>query len=111
MVTGWVGGTAGQVIENSLEIVILSLGKDGALAAQNGKVVQVSNPLVAAKSALGSGDSMLAGLVHGFVQGFDLQQAVKSASRSSTLIRARVGLLFQASCLTHMGRSKWSQSN
>lgn len=72
-------------------IVILSLGKDGALAAQNGKVVQIRNPQVAAKSAVGSGDSMLAGLVHGFAQGFDLQEAVRYGVATGTANTLTIG--------------------
>jgi len=72
-------------------IVILSLGKDGALAAQNGKVVQIRNPRVDAKSAVGSGDSMLAGLVHGFAQGFDLQEAVRYGVAAGTANTLTIG--------------------
>ena len=44
-------------------IVVLSLGKEGAIAVQGETAVHVQNPIVEAKSAVGSGDSLLAGLV------------------------------------------------
>ncbi|KAA3661328.1 MAG: 1-phosphofructokinase family hexose kinase [Chloroflexi bacterium] len=70
-------------------IVVLSQGKNGALAAQGGKVVHVRNPQVKAKSAVGSGDCMLAGLIVGITQGFDLIEAVKvgvAAGTANTLV-------------------------
>jgi len=70
-------------------IVVLSLGKDGALAAQGQMVVHVQNPVVQAQSAVGSGDSMLAGLAYGFGRGCQLVEAVKygvAAGTANTLV-------------------------
>ena len=70
-------------------IVILSLGKEGAIAAQGKEVVHVQNPLVAAKSAVGSGDCMLAGLAYGFTTGLSMVEAVKrgvAAGTANTLV-------------------------
>jgi 1-phosphofructokinase family hexose kinase len=70
-------------------IVVLSLGKDGAIAAQGDDVIHVQNPPIAAKSAVGSGDCMMAGLAYGFSQGFDLIKAVKygvAAGTANTLV-------------------------
>lgn len=70
-------------------IVVLSLGKEGALVAQGSDVVCVKNPPVKAKSAVGSGDSMLAGLVHGFNLGLNLSEAVRygvAAGTANTLV-------------------------
>jgi tagatose 6-phosphate kinase len=70
-------------------IVVLSLGKDGAIAAQGQEVVHVQNPTVEAESAVGSGDCMMAGLTYGFSRGFSLAEAVKcgvAAGTANTLI-------------------------
>lgn len=70
-------------------VVVLSLGEEGALAAQGSEVVHVKNPPVEAKSAVGSGDCMLAGLMIGFTQGLGLLEAVKygvAAGTANTLI-------------------------
>lgn len=70
-------------------IVVLSLGKDGAIAAKGNEVVHVQNPLVEAKSAVGSGDCMLAGLTYGFAHGLSLVEAVKygvAAGTANTLV-------------------------
>ena len=65
-------------------IVVLSLGKEGAMAAQGMDVLYVQNPQVEAQSAVGSGDSMLAGLAYGFGQGYQLAEAVKYGVAAGT---------------------------
>jgi len=72
-------------------IVVLSQGKNGALAAQGRKVVQVKNPPVEAQSAVGSGDCMLAGLIFGFTQGFGLNKAVKHGVAAGTANTLSIG--------------------
>ena len=72
-------------------IVVLSMGKEGAMAARGQEVVHVQNPPVDAKSAVGSGDSMLAGLVYGFTQGFDLVESVKHGVAAGTANTLAIG--------------------
>ena len=70
-------------------IVVLSLGKDGAIAAQGETAVHVQNPVVEARSAVGSGDSLLAGLVVGFGNGRSLAESVRvgvAAGTANTLM-------------------------
>ena len=70
-------------------IVVLSLGKEGAIAAQGQEVIHVQNPQVEAQSAVGSGDCMLAGLAYGFTRGYPLAEAVKvgvAAGTANTLV-------------------------
>lgn len=70
-------------------IVVLSLGKEGALAAQGDAVFHVRPPLVEARSAVGSGDSMLAGLAYALTRGDELPDAVKygvAAGTANTLV-------------------------
>lgn len=80
---------AADISSRYATIVVLSLGKDGAIAAQGQTVVHVKNPPVAAKSAVGSGDCMLAGLTVAFTQGLGLETAVKygvAAGTANTLV-------------------------
>jgi tagatose 6-phosphate kinase len=56
--------------------VLLSLGADGAIAATTADTFRVKNPRVDARSAVGSGDCMLAGLTHGFLQGLSFEESV-----------------------------------
>ncbi len=69
--------------------VVLSLGKDGAIAARGQDVIHVKNPQVAVQSAVGSGDCMMGGLSYGFTQGFNLTDAVTygvDAGTANTLV-------------------------
>ncbi|MBE2220586.1 MAG: 1-phosphofructokinase family hexose kinase [Anaerolineae bacterium] len=81
---------AAAVISNRYEtIVVLSLGKNGAIAARGNEVVHVQNPQVEAISAVGSGDCMLGGLVYGFSKGLPFAEAVVqgvAAGTANTLI-------------------------
>jgi tagatose 6-phosphate kinase len=56
--------------------VLLSLGAGGVIAANAEKVFRVKSPSVEAKSAVGSGDCMLAGFAYGFLHGFSFEEAV-----------------------------------
>lgn len=56
--------------------VLLSMGEKGAIAARGQEVFIVKSPIVEAKSAVGSGDCMLAGLTYGFLQGLSFEQAI-----------------------------------
>ncbi|MCZ7671741.1 MAG: PfkB family carbohydrate kinase [Chloroflexi bacterium] len=65
-------------------IVVLSLGKKGALAVKGETAVYVQPPSVQAKSAVGSGDCMVAGLVYGFMQGLGWVESVKYGVAAGT---------------------------
>lgn len=69
--------------------VLLTLGANGAMAANAKKTFSVTNPRVEAKSAVGSGDCTLAGLVHGFLHGLPFEEAVMcgiAAGTANTLV-------------------------
>ncbi len=65
-------------------IVVLSLGEEGALAVNGETAVYLQPPPVQAKSAVGSGDCMVAGLIHGFTQGLDWIESVKYGVAAGT---------------------------
>ncbi len=70
-------------------IVVLSMGEEGAIVAKEKTAVHVQAPQVAAKSAVGSGDCMVAGLAVGFSRGFDLIKAARygvAAGTANTLV-------------------------
>lgn len=56
--------------------VVLSMGKKGAVVAKEQDVFLVSGPSVDAKSAVGSGDCMLAGLAHGVSRGYSFEESI-----------------------------------
>jgi len=71
--------------------VLLSLGADGAIASKVDETFIVKNPKVDAKSAVGSGDCMLAGLVHGFLQGFSFEESIICGVAAGTANTLTIG--------------------
>jgi tagatose 6-phosphate kinase len=56
--------------------VLLSLGAEGAVAARAEEIFVVKSPRVQAKSAVGSGDCTLAGLVYGVLHRFSFEESI-----------------------------------
>lgn len=71
--------------------VLLSLGADGAIASKAGETFRVKNPRVNAKSAVGSGDCMLAGLTHGFLQGLSFEESIICGVAAGTANTLTIG--------------------
>lgn len=71
--------------------VLLSLGAMGAVAAKGEEILIVNSPKVEAKSAVGSGDCMLAGLAYGFLQGFSFEEAVICGVAAGTANTLMIG--------------------
>ncbi|MBN2115504.1 MAG: 1-phosphofructokinase family hexose kinase [Anaerolineales bacterium] len=71
--------------------VLLSMGVRGAIAARGQEVFVIKSPTVEAKSAVGSGDCMLAGLTYGFLQGLSFQQALIYAVAAGTANTLMIG--------------------
>ena len=60
----------------SIEIIVLSLGAEGALLATGGKVKHFPAPQVEHVSSIGAGDSMVAGMVYSLSTGKSVEKAV-----------------------------------
>ena len=69
--------------------VVLSMGAKGAVAAQGHNVFRVKSPTAEAKSAVGSGDCMLAGLTYGVLRRFPFEETIAcgvAAGAANTLM-------------------------
>ncbi|MEP7291828.1 MAG: 1-phosphofructokinase family hexose kinase [Chloroflexota bacterium] len=64
--------------------VILSLGSDGALAVTGSQVVHARPPQVTITSAVGSGDSLLAGLIYASASSTDLAEHLRCGVAAGT---------------------------
>jgi tagatose 6-phosphate kinase len=71
--------------------VLMSLGASGAIAAKGQEVFVIKSPTVAAKSAVGSGDCMLAGLTYGFLRGLSFEQALIYSVAAGTANALTIG--------------------
>ena len=71
------------VAQQRAKVVVLSLGEEGAVLAAQNTLLQVNAPADQVVSAVGAGDSMVAGLVSGFLQGMSWPDALAWASAVS----------------------------
>jgi 6-phosphofructokinase 2 len=70
----WVATTSGGA---GAAVVVVSLGASGALAVDAHGVTKLHAPAVKVRSAVGAGDSMVAGIVAGLMEGRDLPAALR----------------------------------
>lgn len=85
---------ARQALACALEygtVVVVSLGAQGAICAQQNKVLLARPPAVNVVSAVGSGDSLLAGLALGLVQSLTIEDCLKQGVAAGTANAMRVG--------------------
>lgn len=70
--------TAMQIIETGkCEVMVVSMGADGAMLVNKEITEIITAPLVTKKSTVGAGDSMVAGLVYYLSRGQNILEAVK----------------------------------
>lgn len=69
---------AAEILEMGPKNVIISLGKEGAFMAANGKFQLVSSPDVMERNPIGAGDAMVAGLVWGLSEGKSPYEAMQA---------------------------------
>jgi 6-phosphofructokinase 2 len=71
---------AAECVERGLaEIVLVSLGGDGAVIASTDGVIALSAPEVVVESRIGAGDSMVAGAVSALARGRGVEEAARLA--------------------------------
>ncbi|MBI2955147.1 MAG: 1-phosphofructokinase [Chloroflexi bacterium] len=70
-------GAAREVQASGVGIVVVSLGAKGAIAITDREAWKVVPPLVDARSTVGAGDSMLAGVVLQLMEGKGLDEALR----------------------------------
>ncbi|QRM28799.1 1-phosphofructokinase family hexose kinase [Microvirga sp. VF16] len=86
------------IASGAAEIVALTLGRDGALLGTRGKCVRIRGVEVVPKSAVGAGDSFLAGMIFGLSQGRSPEDAfvLGMAAGTAAVLTAGTELCRQA---------------
>ncbi len=82
---------ATQIARRHRTTVVLSLGAKGAIVADADHVHHLQPPSVEAKSAVGSGDSLLAGLMYGVTRGWGLVESAKMGVAVGTANTLQIG--------------------
>ncbi|MFN3076686.1 MAG: 1-phosphofructokinase family hexose kinase [Alphaproteobacteria bacterium] len=82
-------GAAEEVRRSGISSVVVTLGEAGAVSVSEQGAWRARPPLIHAASAVGSGDSFLAGLVSGVLDGLSLSDTLRraTAAGSATALR------------------------
>lgn len=78
-----------SLLRQGIEIVIVSLGKEGAIMANKGTIWQGSSPRIRAINSVGSGDALVAGFIYSLSQGKEMEEAIRlgiAAAAANALI-------------------------
>jgi len=80
---------AESLLETGIEMIMLSLGKEGAVFITAADKYKIEPLKLNVKSTVGAGDAMVAGLAYGLENNFSLEEMLKTAAAcsSATLIR------------------------
>lgn len=62
--------------ESAVDVIVVSIGPGGAVVVTAGETIRLRAPTVQVRSAVGAGDSMVAGIATGLNRELDLPQAV-----------------------------------
>ena len=83
---------AAQVLfETGVEIIVVTLGADGALLLQDGRTTHIAAPVVEVVDTTAAGDSFIGGLAAALTQGKPIEDAVAYASCAGALAVTKFG--------------------
>ncbi len=66
-----------MIAKGSCEVIVVSLGPQGAIYATKDACEHIPAPIVPKKTTVGAGDSMVGGMAFAFSQGMNVREAVK----------------------------------
>ncbi|HLI06005.1 MAG TPA: 1-phosphofructokinase [Ktedonobacteraceae bacterium] len=72
-----------ELLSDSIRLVVVSMGKRGAMFVDQERALVATPPTVTVKSTVGAGDAMVAGLLAGLVQGMSLADCARLATAYS----------------------------
>lgn len=66
--------------QEGIELVCITLDKDGAIAAYDGDIFRVDVPAIDVINTVGCGDAFVAGCAIGYIRGYDIQKTLRYAT-------------------------------
>jgi 1-phosphofructokinase len=75
--------------QHGVELVVVSMGADGALFVTANECLAATPPAMEVRSTVGAGDAMVAGIVSGALRGLSLADQARLATASSMRVLAR----------------------
>ena len=77
--------------QNHCEIIVVSLGANGAMLVTKDETINIKPPKVKVKSTIGAGDSMLAGIVFGLSKNMPLKECLQYGIACGTATTMNIG--------------------
>ncbi|WP_447507420.1 1-phosphofructokinase [Acinetobacter lactucae] len=74
-----------------IEHVVISMGEDGVNWLHGTHPLHATAPKVIVKSTVGAGDSLLAGMIHGLINGFSAEEILKTATAIASHAVTQIG--------------------
>ncbi len=74
-----------RLIDKGISVVVITLGADGAMLVTKDGVTKATPPIITPVDPIGSGDSVLAGLVTARANGDDFPEAIRAGVASGTV--------------------------
>lgn len=74
-----------SLVDDNTQLVVVSQGERGALACHTGNLYRIRIPQVAAINPVGSGDSMMAGIITALHRGQDITDALRLGAACGTV--------------------------
>jgi sugar/nucleoside kinase (ribokinase family) len=68
---------AARILNDTVPVLAVKLGEEGALALQGGKALRVTPPRMQVVDTVGAGDCFDAGFLYGYLKGWPLEQTLK----------------------------------
>lgn len=82
---------ATRLLGRGISLVVVSMGRDGALFITADELVRARPPAVTVQSTVGAGDAMVAGIVAGQLRGLGLAETARLATAFSVDAISRIG--------------------
>ena len=83
-----------DLLSTGIELVIVSMGADGAVFMDKSGAVRSFPFEIDVKSTVGAGDSMVGATVYSVLNGFSLEKTAKIATAAGTLTSSKEGTQF-----------------
>ncbi|WP_188207461.1 1-phosphofructokinase [Alkalibacillus aidingensis] len=80
-----------QLVKEGIELVVVSLGGDGALFVSEDEVYQVAPFDITPKSTVGAGDSMVGAMVYSLLNSYSLEDLAKWSTTAGTITASKAG--------------------
>jgi 1-phosphofructokinase len=80
-----------ELAESGVEHIVLSRGDQGAFLASSGTIAEAIPDAVKVKNTVGAGDAMMAALIFGHYEGWDLERVIRWGVSAGTLSAMKEG--------------------